>query len=113
MKTLVDENIFPKTTHSFLTCYYTWYIESNVPQTSIYKPLVQYFCINDSFAAIQIKVTHSTLSGPQLVIFIVYQNGNVYNRYIVSAETPKKVTDLTADLVVVSPGQKIISAQFT
>jgi hypothetical protein len=23
MKTLVDENIFPKTTHSFLTCYYT------------------------------------------------------------------------------------------
>jgi hypothetical protein len=36
IKTLVDDNVFPKTTHTLLTAYYTSYIET-LPQTTDYK----------------------------------------------------------------------------
>jgi hypothetical protein len=112
IKNLVGEDVFPKTSHTLLTVYYTSYIKDNIPQTTdtFYKSLIQYFCINDSKARFAIKVINSTNTDPLLAIFILHQNGNVYKNYTVTADAPKQVIDLTA---VVSPEQKIKDAQFT
>jgi hypothetical protein len=102
IKNLVSEKIYPKTTHTLLTVYYTSYIKTNFPQTTdtFYKSLIRYFCINDSSAAFAIKVINSTKTDPLLAIFILYQNGKVYKNYTVTADTPKQVIDLTAQFIL-------------
>jgi hypothetical protein len=56
MKTLVGEDVFPKTTHTLLTVYYTSYIETNIPQTTnaTRKLLLRYYCLNESYELIAI-----------------------------------------------------------
>jgi hypothetical protein len=114
IKTTVGENVFPKTTHTFLTCYYTSYIEA-LPQTtdSNYKPLLQYFCTNVNYPAIEITVINSTVVTPQIYIKILQTNGSVNTTYTISQYTPIIKIDLTADLAVARSGQEIISAQLT
>jgi hypothetical protein len=70
MKTLVGDDIFPKTTNTF---YYTSYIKNNVPEVidNIHKNLIQYFYTNSYIPIILISVSNSILASPQLKIRIL------------------------------------------
>jgi hypothetical protein len=60
------------------------------------RPLISYYCEND-VAAIIISVNSYT-GDPQLFVRINTSNNDVHKQYIVSANEPKVVIDLTADL---------------
>jgi hypothetical protein len=115
IKTLVGEKVFPKTTHTLLTAYYTSYIENNnLPPSTIRKPLLRYYCTDEAGPAIVISVIGTTYFGlPQLYIEIYNSNGNIYKIYTITTSEPKVVIDLTTDLAAARPGEKIVSAQFT
>jgi hypothetical protein len=114
MKTLVGNDIFPKTTNTMLTVYYTSYIKTDVPEVtdSTRKPLVQYFCADDTYPAIVISVMNSTQTDPQLHIAIRKSDNTTYKQYVVTVDTHKQVIDLTADLAEARLGEKIVSTQF-
>jgi hypothetical protein len=113
IKTLVNDDIFPKTTNTLLTAYYTSYIKTNIPQTTntTIKLLFQYFCTNNTIPIIQISLINSTETDPQLVISIFDSNSSLYNKYIIKQDVPKLVIDLTADLLIAGPGEEIAFAQ--
>jgi hypothetical protein len=115
MKTLVGNDIFPKTTNTMLTVYYTSYIKTDVPEVtdSTQKPLVQYFCADDTYPAIVISVMNSTQTNPQLHITIQKSDNTTYNQYVVTVDTTKQVIYLTTDLAEARPGEKIVSTEFT
>jgi hypothetical protein len=115
MKTLVGNDIFPKTTNTMLTVYYTSYIKTNLPQPIdyyYYKPLVKYYCTNKTVSAINVSVMNSTLADPQFYISITKPTGSIYKSYVVAASEPKVVIDLTADLASIRPVEEIVFAQF-
>jgi hypothetical protein len=109
IKTSVGENIYPKTTNTLLTVYF-----SDIPQTegSTIKPLVRYYCSNEEYPTFQISVINSTQIGPQLVIKIYDSSGDVKSRCIVEQNNLKPVFDITSFLNYDRPGQEIVSAQF-
>jgi hypothetical protein len=114
MKTLVGETVFPKTTHTLLTAYYTSYINTDLPQTTdpIHNTLIRYYSKNnDSTPFFTISVSNSTTLSSQLFINI-YNPDSSIKEYIVTESEPKVVIDLTADLAEASPGEKIADAQF-
>jgi hypothetical protein len=115
MKTVVDDNVFPKTANILLTVYYTSYNEINVPQVieTTRKPLLRYFCTNKTYPAIVISVINSTRLTPRFLISIHNSNNSSMIQYIITADTPKHVIYLTADLAEATQGEKIVSAQFT
>jgi hypothetical protein len=114
IKTLVGENIYPKTTHTLLTAYYSSYIENNnLPPSTNRKPLLRYYCTNETYPVIVISVIGTTYLGlPQLRIEIYNSNGDCHKEYILTANERKVVMDLTAELATVRPGKEIVSAQF-
>jgi hypothetical protein len=114
IKTLVRENIFPKITHTLLTAYYSSHIEINIPQVTntSYKPLIYYYCTDESYAAIIILVINSTVILPQLYIIIYNSSGNIYKEYTIAANNPKVIIDLTAYLADARSRQKIVSTMF-
>jgi hypothetical protein len=114
IKTLVGEDVFPKTTHTLLTAYYTSYIKT-LPQIIDYKykGLVRYFSTDDTYPAIIISAVNSTYyASPRLYIEIKKNNADIHKSYIITPITPKVAFDLTADLAACRSGQEIISAQF-
>jgi hypothetical protein len=114
MKTLVGESIYPKTTHTLLTAYYTSYIET-LPQTTNnqYKELVRYTCTNTMYSTIKISAVNSTYyKSPQLYIEIREIYDSLHKSYTITASEPKVVIDLTAELAAIRPGQEIVSAYF-
>jgi hypothetical protein len=115
MKTLVSEDVFPKTTHTFLTVYYTSYINTNLPEVKNTedKLLLQYYCTNETYPAIEISVINSTVVTPQFYIIIRISSNIIIKTYTINQSKGKVVIDLTADLAIVRPNEKIISAQFT
>jgi hypothetical protein len=116
MKTLVGNDIFPKTSNTMLTVYYTSYIKTNIPQTTDYKykELVRYYSTDDTYPAIIIAAVNSTYyPSSQLWIEIINPNNTLYHNYMATPTAPKIVIDLTADLANARPGEKIVSAQFT
>jgi hypothetical protein len=71
IKTSVGEDIYPKTFDTFLTAFYTSYIKTSIPQTTntTKKPLLYYYCTNQSHPAIIFSVVNSTYyTSPQLYI---------------------------------------------
>jgi hypothetical protein len=100
-----------------LTLYYSSYIKNNLLQVADTspKPLVQYFCTNESHTVIEISINNATYyQSPLIFISIFNSNGNLINQYTVKADTPKKVIDLTADLARIRPEDKeIVSAKFS
>jgi hypothetical protein len=119
MKTLVDNNVFPKTTNTMLTIYYTSYIKTNIPEVTnnTRKILFRYYCTNTTYSAITISIINSpynpTELPPQLHIAIYNSDSTNYKQYVVTADTPKQLSDLTSDLAEARPGEKIVSAKFT
>jgi hypothetical protein len=114
MKTLVGENIYPKTTHTLLTAYYTSYIEI-LPQTTDnqHKRLLYYICTNTMYDAIQISAVNSTYYElPQLYIEIRGIYGGLHKSYTITASEPKVVIDLTAELAAIREGEEIIYCRF-
>jgi hypothetical protein len=115
LKTLVCNDIFPKTTNTMLTVCYTSYIKTKFPQTTdiIRKPLIYYYCTDEGGPAIVISVINSTQRLPQLLIAIKNKNGNTYKEYDVRQDASQLAIELTADLSVARPGEEeIVSAQF-
>jgi hypothetical protein len=86
MKILVGNDIFPKTTNTMLTVYYSSYIKTDVLEVtdSTRKPLVQYFCADDTYPAIEISVMNSTQTDPQLHIAIYKSDNTSYKQYVVT-----------------------------
>jgi hypothetical protein len=114
IKTLVGEEVFPKTTHTLLTVYYTSYIKT-LPQTTDYKykELVRYNSTNDTYPAIKISAVNSTnYASPQLYIEIRENNADIHKSYTITADTPKVVIDLTDELAAARPGEEIKDAEF-
>jgi hypothetical protein len=62
IKTIVDENVFPKTTNTLFTLYYTSYIKNNLPGVTDTgrKVLLYYYCTDETNPAIEISVNNST-----------------------------------------------------
>jgi hypothetical protein len=89
MKTLVGNDIFPKTTNTMLTVYYTSYIKTDVPEVTnnTRKQLLQFFCADDTYPAIVISVMNSTQTHPQLHIAIYKSDNTNYKQYVVTANT--------------------------
>jgi hypothetical protein len=115
MKTLVGDDIFPKTTNTLLTVYYTSYIKNNLPQVTNnqYKNLIQYYCTNETNAAIKIAVINSTYyTSPRFRITIFNSINAFYKDYIITPDESKIVIDLTADLAIAKPNKEIVYAQF-
>jgi hypothetical protein len=102
IKTVVGEKIYPKTSHTLLTVYYTSYV-TNLPvvNNSNYKPLLYYYASQSSMAVIEISVINSSIIDPQLCIKIYNKRLIVYKEYSITKSEPKVVIDLTADLAVV------------
>jgi hypothetical protein len=100
MKTLLDNNVFPKTTNTKLTVYYTTNIKSSIPEVTntTRKALLRYICEDDTYPAITISVFNFTQTDLQLHIAIYKSDNTTYKQYVVTADTPKQVIDLTADL---------------
>jgi hypothetical protein len=108
MKTVVCEDIYPKTTHTLLIVYYTSYLTTF---STTFRPIISYYCEND-YAAIIIQVSSYT-GDPKLSIRIYASNNNLHKEYIVKANEPKVIIDLTAELAVAIPGKEIKSANFS
>jgi hypothetical protein len=92
IKTVVNDNILPRTTNTIVTYYYSSYINTVLPQTTgtTRKPLVQYFCTNETYPAIIIAVSNnSTELPPQLSIRIYDLNGNRKMDNVVKQDQPK------------------------
>jgi hypothetical protein len=116
IKILVGEGIYPKTSHTLLTVYYTSYIDTILPvvNNSFFKTLLYYRSSQSSSAVIQISVINSSTIDPQLYIKIYNTSTrSVYKEYRITKNEPKVVIDLTTDLAVARPGQYISSALFT
>jgi hypothetical protein len=113
IKTSVGETVFPKTTHTLLTVYYTSYIKTDLSQF-INKPLIYYYCTDETNTAIQIYVMNSGYPSPQIVIAINNSDcsNSLYKSYRISESEPKVVIDLTADLAAAREGKEIGSAHF-
>jgi hypothetical protein len=109
MKTLVGEGVFPKTTNTLLTVYF-----SDIPQTtgSTYKSLIQYYCSNEEYPTIKISIVNSGTQSPELYIEIFENYGIIYSGYKITPNTPKLVIDLTAVLAEARPEEKITDAKF-
>jgi hypothetical protein len=74
MKTLVCDDISPKTTNTLFAVYYTSYIKTNLSEVTDNfgkKILIQYFCTNESYPAIQISTCNSILASS--IFYIQYQ----------------------------------------
>jgi hypothetical protein len=56
---------------------------------------------------------NSTQTDPQIHIGIYKPDSINYKQYIITADTPKQVIDLTGDLAEARLGEKIVSAQFS
>jgi hypothetical protein len=105
IKTLVGDNIFPKTTNTLLTVYYTSYIKTNIPEVTdtTRKTLVRYYT-NATYPAISISVINSTYyTSPRLYILILISNCNMYKEYTISTTNYKAIYYLTADLATARP----------
>jgi hypothetical protein len=115
LKTLVGEDIYPKTTHTLLTAYYTSFIKT-LPQTTNaqYKQLIRYYStIDDTYPAIYISAVNSTYyTSPRLCIEIRKNDAAIHKSYIITPTTPKVVFDLTADLAEARPNEEIKDAEF-
>jgi hypothetical protein len=105
IKTLVNDNIYPKTTNTILTVYYSSYIDT-VQGTNI--DLLDYYT-NTGTAYAGITISISKASTPQLILSIKYTSGSGYKQYVVTLDMPKVTVDLTADLAVARPGEEIVS----
>jgi hypothetical protein len=114
IKTRVSDDILPRVANTMLIVYYTSYIHTVLPQVtdSTYKPLIQYFCTNETYPVIKISVINSTATTPKLYIEIFDSSGAAYKQYIIRQYVPKVIIDLTADLAASRSGQEIVSAQF-
>jgi hypothetical protein len=110
IKTLVYNDIFPKTTKTLLTAHYTSYIKTNLPQVtnSSYKQLIYYYAINEIAPVIVISVINSTYISSQLTIEINNSNNIIYKKYTIEQHVPKFVIYLTADLAAARPGRHCI-----
>jgi hypothetical protein len=116
MKTLAGDDVFPKTTNTSLTMYYSSYIKTDLPQTDsvTQKKLLQYFCTDETYPAIVFSVITSSSMGytPRLyILFYTSTNGMKYSRSV-TENSPKFICDLTAQLASARPGEEIVSAQF-
>jgi hypothetical protein len=108
IKTSIGEEVFPKTTNTLLTVYYSSYIKTfKITQ----RPLISYYCENDN-AAIVISVDHYT-GDPKLKVRINTSNGDRHKEFIVTPSESKVVIDLTAELAVARPNEEITSAKFS
>jgi hypothetical protein len=98
-----------------LNLYYSLYIQTNIPQfsDSIPKPLLRYYCTDETYPAIAILIMNCAFPLPQFIIKLHDSNNNLIKDYVVKASAPKAVYDLSADLAIARPNEKIVSAQFT
>jgi hypothetical protein len=108
IKTFVGEEVFPKTTNTMLTAYFTSYIKTNI-SLIIAKELFRYYSSDDTYAAIIILVASSP---PTPYVQIITPLNDVYKQYKILSTTSKVVIDLTADLAEARPNEEIVSAQF-
>jgi hypothetical protein len=83
-----------------------------VKTNTTYKPLIQYFCVDETYPAIQISDLNSTELSPRFYIEIFYSSGTRRRDYIISANTPKFVIDLTAYLAATILGETITDTKF-
>jgi hypothetical protein len=115
IKTSVGDSIYPKTTHTLLTVYYSSYLKNNISQVTdnVRKHLVFYYTPTETYAAIIISILNSILyASPRIYILISNLNGSKYKEYIITQTPPKVTIDLTADLGAARSGEEIIHAQF-
>jgi hypothetical protein len=115
IKTSVCEDIYPKTTNTMLTVYYTSYIKANIPQTTdtTRKQMLRYFCANDTYPAFAISDLNSTYYDFPRLYVVIYNKGYLTKDYILTPNESKVGIDLTAELALYNPGEEIISPQFT
>jgi hypothetical protein len=107
IKTIVGDTIYPRTTNTIITLYYSSYIDTLQAHTD----LLEYYTNSASaYPAITISITKT--SPLQLILTIMYTDSTGYNQYIATKNTPKVVIDLTADLAVVRPGEEIAFFKF-
>jgi hypothetical protein len=109
-----DPIIFPRTTNTLITMYYSSYVDNYIPVTesATNRSLVDYLP-SDSPSAIplfMIRVVNNDT--PQLSLTILKTTGITYKAYTATKTTPKVVCDLTADLAAARPGEIIKFAKF-
>jgi hypothetical protein len=71
VKTTVGDNIYPRTTNTILTVYYSSYINTVFPQAIIndyYNQIFHYFCTGEGIATIVISIVNSTLCAAKIVV---------------------------------------------
>jgi hypothetical protein len=107
VKTIVGDSVYPKTTNTFLTVYYSSYINTVFPQATTndyYNQIFHYFCTGEGIATIVILIVNSTLSTPKIVVGILKTNGQPYKEYVATQDTPKVIVNLTTDIPGARPG---------
>jgi hypothetical protein len=109
IKTLVGDTIYPRTTNTIITIYYSSYIDT-VQGTNTY--FLEYYTGNTETVYPVITISISKASPPQLILSIKYTNSSGYKQYVVTQDTPKLTVDLTADLAVARPGEEIAFFKF-
>jgi hypothetical protein len=99
IKTLVGDDIYPKTTNTLLTVFYSSYIDTIFPKdtiTSAANTMFTYFS-NSTSSLITISIINSTKVDPKIQILIHKLDGQTYKKYEATRDTPKVTIDLTAD----------------
>jgi hypothetical protein len=109
-----DPIIFPRTTNTLITMYYSSYVDNYIPVTAggEYRSLVDYFS-SDSISATPLfmkRVVNNVT--PQISLTTLTGTGQTFKVYTATKETPKIVCDLTADLAAGRPGEIIKFAKF-
>jgi hypothetical protein len=109
-----DPIIYPGTTNTLITIYYSSYVDNYIPATTgaANRSLVDYFSL-DSPSAIQLfMITVVNNTTPRIALSILTTTGQTFKTYTATKQTPKVVCDLTADLAEGKPGEIIKFAKF-
>jgi hypothetical protein len=110
IKTIIGDTIYPRTTNTIITLYYSSYMDTLQAHTD----LLEYYTDNTgtAYPAITISIAKTSPSSSELILTIMYTNSTGYNQYKATKDTPKVVIDLTGDLAIVRPGEEIASFKF-
>jgi hypothetical protein len=115
IKTTISDDpiIFPRTTNTLITIYYSSYVDDYIPSyvDNTYRVLLAFS--TESSELFNIGVINSTSNIPGVLIRIKKPDGTAYKTYKATKETPMIVCDLTTDLAAARPGEVIKSAKFS
>jgi hypothetical protein len=114
IKTLVGDDIYPKTTNTILTVYYSSYIDTVFPKDTITSATNNMFTyLTNSSTIIMISIINSTKVEPKIIVTIHKLDGETYKRYEATRDVPKVTIDLTVDFAAArSEPVEITSLQF-